>query len=83
MTKLEGESAATALALQAEIRHKRAEVVEDIDALRHAVRVRLSVPYFLHTHPEIVRGVTIALGVAGIATLALLFRATRRNRQPS
>lgn len=80
MTELEGETQQHALALQTEIRHKRAQVVEDIGTLRHAVREQLSLRYFLHTHPEVVRGVTIALGVAGIATLALLFRAARRRQ---
>jgi hypothetical protein len=83
MAELDGDAAQTALALQTEIRHKRAQVVADMDELRHAVRVRTSLTYILHTHPQIMRGVTIALGVAGIATLALLFRATRRRSRLS
>ena len=75
---LEPEAEATALALQHEIQVKRAELVEDIDRLRDAVRERVSVRYILSTHPRLTQALTIALGVAGVGTLVLLWRATAR-----
>lgn len=81
MAELEGEAKHTALALQTEIRHKRAQVVADIDELRHSLRVRTSPAYILHTHPRVMQGLTIALGIFGVATLALLYRATTRRRR--
>lgn len=79
MADLEPKHEATALALQREIRDTRAQVVADIDELRDAVRMRLSLTHILRTHPRVAQGLTIALGVAGVATLALLWRATQRQ----
>ena len=74
----ESDTEATALALQHEIQVKRAALVEDIDRLRGAVRERVSVRYLLSTHPRITQALTIGLGVAGVATFVLLWRATAR-----
>jgi hypothetical protein len=81
MTDEEQVREATALALQSEIRHKRAQVVSDIDELRDAIRLRFSLTHVLRTHPRIAQGLSVALGVAGIATLALIWRATKRSRR--
>jgi hypothetical protein len=81
MTEAEQEREANALALQNEIRHRRAQVVADIDELRDAIRLRLSVRHLLQTHPRVLQGLTVALGVAGIATLALIWRAAKRSRR--
>jgi len=80
MADVEQDRETTALALQREIRHTRAQVIADIDELRDAVRVRLSLTHILRSHPRIAQGLTIALGVAGVATLALLWRTTKRAR---
>jgi hypothetical protein len=80
-TEEEQDREATAIALQNEIRHKRAQVVSDIDELRDAIRVRLSLTHVLQSHPRILQGLSVALGVAGIATLALIWRATKRSRR--
>jgi hypothetical protein len=72
---------ATALALQSEIRHKRAQVVADIDELRDAIRLRFSLTHVLQTHPRILQGLGVALGVAGIAALAMIWRTTKRSRR--
>lgn len=79
MAELEQDREQTALALQREIRHTRAQVVSDIDELRDALRIRLSVGHILRTHPRFTQGLSIALGVAGVATLALLWRASKRS----
>jgi hypothetical protein len=70
----------TALALQREIQHTRAEVVADIDRLRDAVRERVSLRYILQTHPRLTQVLSLALGVAGVTTLLLLWRATAGRR---
>ncbi len=81
MTELEQDREATALALQNEIRHTRAQVVADIDELRDAIRVRFSLTHVLQSHPRILQGLGVALGVAGVTTLALIWRATKRSRR--
>jgi hypothetical protein len=83
MTELDGDKEQTALALQREIHEKRAQVVADIDELRDTVRIRLSLTHILQSHPKMMQGLTIGLGVAGIGTLALLWRATHRRKQLS
>jgi hypothetical protein len=75
---LEPEAEATALALQHEIQVKRAELVDDIDRLRDAVRERVSVRYFLDTHPRLTQALTVTLGVMGVGAFWLLWRATAR-----
>jgi len=77
-TETETDTEATALALQHEIQTTRAQLVQDIDQLRHAVRERVSVRHFLSTHPRITQVLTVGLGVAGLGTFALLWRATAR-----
>lgn len=79
MTDAEQDREATALALQNEIQHKRAQVVADIDELRDAIRLRFSLTHMLQTHPRVMQGLSVALGVAAIATLALIWRATKRR----
>ena len=81
MANVEQDREQTALALQREIHDARAQVVADIDELRDVIRVRLSLTNILRSHPAVAQGLTIALGVAGVATLALLWRATKRARQ--
>lgn len=79
MTEPELEREATALALQNEIRHKRAQVVADIDELRDAIRLRFSLTHLLQSHPRVMQGLSVALGVAGIATLAIIWRAANKR----
>jgi len=81
MTEAEQGTEETALALQTEIRHARAQVVADIDELRDAIRVRFSLTHVLQSHPRIMQGLSVALGLAGVATLALIWRATTRSKQ--
>lgn len=81
MTDPRQERKANALALQREIQDTRVQLVADIGELQDVVRVRLSVRHILQTHPEILRGLSVALGIAGVATIALLWRATKRARQ--
>jgi len=70
----------TAIALQREIQHTRAEVVADIDRLRHVVREQISIRHILRTHPRLTQALTLALGAVGLTTLVLLWRATgKRN----
>ena len=72
----------TAIALQHEIQHTRAEVVADIDRLRHVVREQISVRHILRTYPRLTQALTITLGAAGLVTLALLWRATSKRNAP-
>jgi hypothetical protein len=81
VTELEGESKAHALVLQREIQEKRAQVVADIDELRDVVRIRLSLAHILQSHPRVMQGAAFALGIGGIATLVMIFRATKRSKQ--
>ena len=74
----ETDTEATALALQHEIQVKRAELVDDIDRLRDAVRERVSVRYFMKSYPRLTQALTIGLGVVGVGTFLLLWRATSR-----
>jgi hypothetical protein len=69
------------LALRREIRRTRAQVVSDIDELRDALRVRLSLSHVLRAHPRFAQGLTVALALAGIATLALVWHASKRGGQ--
>jgi len=66
----------TALALQRELQDTRAELVADIDRLRDVVRERVSIRHILHTHPRLTQALSIALGVVGIASLAMIWRAS-------
>jgi len=70
----------TAITLQREIAYARADLVQDIDRLRTVVKERTNLVRILQDHPRATMALSVALGVAGITTFALLWRKTKKRR---